>query len=158
MIDVAQCESPLGRLILAGDGEGLRHLDFAGPEAREPSAGWRENPAAHDEARRQLDEYFAGRRQRFDLRLAPRGTPFQRAVWQALLALPFGRTESYAALAARLGRPGAARSMGAAVAANPLAIVVPCHRVVGSGGGLTGYRWGLARKEALLRLEGWAGR
>jgi methylated-DNA-[protein]-cysteine S-methyltransferase len=105
-------------------------------------------------ARRQLAEYFAGHRRVFDLPLAPRGTPFQRAVWQALGTIPFGGTCSYADVAERIGRPGAARAVGAANGRNPIAIIVPCHRVIGRDGSLTGYAAGLARKRRLLDHEG----
>ena len=111
-----------------------------------------------DALRAQLAEYFAGRRTAFDLPLAPRGTPFQRRVWAELERIPFGRTLTYRALATRLGSTGAARAVGAACGRNPLAIVVPCHRVVGAGGRLTGYAGGLAAKSFLLELErGYAG-
>ncbi len=106
------------------------------------------------EARRQLDEYFAGKRRAFDLPLDPRGTSFQRAVWDELREVPFGQTVTYGELARRVGRPEAARGVGAAMAANPLPIVVPCHRVVGSSGGLTGFGGGLPRKRLLLEIEG----
>jgi methylated-DNA-[protein]-cysteine S-methyltransferase len=104
-------------------------------------------------ARTQLAEYFDGRRSDFDLPLAPRGTPFQQAVWQALLAVPFGATSTYGAIAAAIRRPKAVRAVGAAVGANPIGIVVPCHRVVGADGSLTGYAGGLDRKARLLALE-----
>ncbi|MNE36295.1 Methylated-DNA--protein-cysteine methyltransferase [compost metagenome] len=115
---------------------------------------WSEATDQLDEAVRQLDEYFAGKRQKFDLRLAPRGTEFQREVWQALLDIPFGRTTCYAELAERIGRPKAMRAVGAANGANPIAVIIPCHRVIGRDGSLTGYGGGLERKELLLRLEG----
>jgi methylated-DNA-[protein]-cysteine S-methyltransferase len=105
------------------------------------------------ELRRQLAEYFSGERRAFDLRLAPRGTPWQRAVWAALLTVPYGETIGYAELAARAGRPGAARAAGAANGRNPIAIVLPCHRVVGAGGRLTGYAGGVDAKAWLLALE-----
>ena len=107
-----------------------------------------------DDVARQLDEYFTHRRQRFDLPLAPAGTPFQLAVWAALQALPYGRTTSYAALAAGLGRPRAVRAVGAANGANPIPVIVPCHRVVGARGDLVGYGGGLERNRFLLALEG----
>ena len=106
-----------------------------------------------DELQRQLDEYFAGERWAFELALAPAGTPWQRAVWRALLALPYGETITYAELAARAGRPGAARAAGAANGRNPIAILIPCHRVVGASGALTGYGGGVDAKAALLALE-----
>src|SRR5205085_9923425 len=105
------------------------------------------------EPARQLREFFAGERTAFELPLRPAGTPFQRAVWDALLEVPYGETTGYGALAQRLGRPGAARAVGLANARNPLAIVVPCHRVVGASGALTGYAGGLERKRFLLELE-----
>ncbi|MBI5017824.1 MAG: methylated-DNA--[protein]-cysteine S-methyltransferase [Deltaproteobacteria bacterium] len=147
------CDSPIGRLRLAGDDGGLRHLHLADAEPWEVPAGWREDRGAFDGLRRQLDEYFAGLRRHFDVRLVPQGTGFQQEVWRALRTIPFGCTETYAGLAARVGRPKAARAVGAANGANPIAILIPCHRVVGRGGRLTGYSGGLARKQALLDLE-----
>jgi methylated-DNA-[protein]-cysteine S-methyltransferase len=150
-------ESPVGRLLLAGDEEGLRHLHLDEAEPWNPPADWQEDGRAFGALCRQLDEYFAGSRPSFDVRLAARGTEFQRIVWRALGEIPFGRTESYSGLAARIGKPNAVRAVGAANGANPIAIVVPCHRVLGRDGKLTGYAGGLARKEILLRLEGWRG-
>ncbi|MDF3932231.1 methylated-DNA--[protein]-cysteine S-methyltransferase [Pseudomonas citronellolis] len=147
-------DSPLCRLLLAGDEEGLRMLYMTPFEGHEPGPDWREASSQLDEAMRQLDEYFAGRRQRFEVRLAPRGTEFQRAVWKALCDIPFGQTTWYADLAERIGRPRAVRAVGAANGANPISIIIPCHRVIGRDGSLTGYGGGLPRKEALLRLEG----
>jgi methylated-DNA-[protein]-cysteine S-methyltransferase len=106
------------------------------------------------EAERQLAEYFAGRRQRFALPLDPSGTTFQRDVWDALQTIPFGETRSYAQIAKQIGQPRAVRAVGAANGRNPLSIVVPCHRVVGSTGALTGFAGGLAVKARLLALEG----
>jgi O-6-methylguanine DNA methyltransferase len=121
--------------------------------------GW-SAPAAHavhddvlDAAARQLTAYFAGDLRAFDLPLAPSGTPFQQRVWRALLEIPFGRTQSYSELAALIGAPGAARAVGLANGRNPLAIIVPCHRVIGAGGGLVGYGGGLERKRWLLDFE-----
>jgi methylated-DNA-[protein]-cysteine S-methyltransferase len=135
-------DSPLGPLgAEAGAGGALTSLVFGrggdGPE----------------ELRRQLSEYFAGERTEFDLRLAPAGTPWQRAVWDALLQVPYGETITYAELAARAGRPAAARAAGAANGRNPIAIVIPCHRVVGTSGALTGYGGGLGAKAWLLAHE-----
>jgi methylated-DNA-[protein]-cysteine S-methyltransferase len=106
-----------------------------------------------DRAARELDEYLAGTRRSFDLPLAPRGTPFQRAVWEALTAIPYGTTATYAQLATAVGRPAAVRAVGQANGRNPIAVVVPCHRVVGADGSLTGYAGGTDRKAALLDLE-----
>jgi methylated-DNA-[protein]-cysteine S-methyltransferase len=107
-----------------------------------------------DMVRMQLDEYFQGRRTRFELPLRLEGTPFQIAVWSALLDIPYGTTSTYADLATHLGRPRAARAVGAANGRNPISIIVPCHRLVGADGGLTGYGWGIDRKRSLLELEG----
>ena len=149
-------DSPIGRLLLAAGDAGLRALEF--PENRHPvkrDAGWREGThPLLSEARRQLDDYFAGRRPAFDLPLAPRGTDFQLRVWQALRAIPFGETRSYAQLAQAIDRPTALRAVGAANGRNPIPVIVPCHRVIGAGGALTGFGGGLPTKEFLLRLEG----
>jgi methylated-DNA-[protein]-cysteine S-methyltransferase len=148
-------DSPLGRLLLVGDHTGLLQvaMDIEGKPWRLDPA-WRSAATELDEACRQLDGYFAGKRQAFDLRLAPRGTAFQQAVWQALLSIPFGQTSTYSALAAQIGRPSAVRAVGAANGANPIAVIIPCHRVIGRDGSLTGYAGGLTRKALLLRLEG----
>jgi methylated-DNA-[protein]-cysteine S-methyltransferase len=115
-----------------------------------------EDPARTAEVRRQLTEYFAGDRREFDLTLAPVGTPFERSVWDELRKIPFGETRSYGEIAQALGRPGAARAVGRANGANPIPIVVPCHRVIGSDGSLTGFGGGLDAKSRLLELEGQA--
>lgn len=148
-------DSPLGRLLLAGDAAGLHLLHMNAAEPWELPADWCEDAGALDPVCRQLDEYFAGRRRTFDVALAPRGTDFQHAVWRALMDIPYGRTESYSGLALRIGQPRAVRAVGAANGANPIGIIVPCHRVIGRNGTLTGYAGGLERKEQLLRLEGW---
>ncbi|MCD9045849.1 methylated-DNA--[protein]-cysteine S-methyltransferase [Luteimonas sp. MHLX1A] len=149
-------DSPVGPLLVAASDAGLHAIAF--PENRHPvriGDDWtRGGHPLIDEARRQLAAYFAGERRDFDLPLAPRGTEFQRAVWQALAAIPYGSTESYAQLAMRLGRRGAARAVGAANGRNPLPIVLPCHRVIGASGGLTGFGGGLPTKRYLLALEG----
>jgi methylated-DNA-[protein]-cysteine S-methyltransferase len=148
----ASVDSPIGPLTVVVDADGaLTHVLFAG---QAPPAGAAAAPERCAAAAAQLREYFAGERRRFDLPLAPRGTPFQRAVWEALGALPWGETVDYGSLAARLGRPGAARAVGRANATNPIPVVIPCHRVVGRGGALTGYAGGLEAKRALLALEG----
>lgn len=156
--------SPLGELRLVASAAGLAGLWFVQGQRHEPPADLRASwptVASHpvlDAAARQLDAYFQGRRDGFDLPLdLSQGTPFQRAVWTALLAIPAGATTSYGALAAGLGRPRAVRAVGAAVGRNPLGIVVPCHRVLGAHGNLTGYAGGLDRKQALLQLECSAG-
>jgi methylated-DNA-[protein]-cysteine S-methyltransferase len=148
--------SPQGRMLLVADGKGLSSVSFIGQKyAPRVDAGWQRD-AAHPllrQAKRELAEYFAGKRQRFSVRLAPRGTTFQRAVWKAIAGVGFGRTIAYAELARRAGRPGSARAAGAATGRNPIGIIVPCHRIVGSNGSLTGYAGGLAKKRALLALE-----
>ena len=149
-------DSPCGRMLLAAEGEALCALHFLGQKhAREPGADWRLDPAAAPivQARRELDEYFEGSRTEFRVPLAPQGTPFQRAVWKAIAGVGFGETISYAELARRAGRPGSARAAGAATGRNPIGVIVPCHRIVGADGSLTGYAGGLERKRALLALE-----
>lgn len=149
-------DTPIGPLgLLAGD-DGLRMIRFHA-EADLRWAGAEARVAAHpllDAARRQLDDYFAGTRRAFDLPLAPRGTDFQLGVWRALSAIPYGDTISYAELARRIGQPSARRAVGAANGRNPLPIVVPCHRVIGADGSLTGFGGGLPTKQFLLHLEG----
>lgn len=148
-------DTPLGRVRLARTYRGLAGLWFEG-QKHHPG----ELPTLHHgddpllcEAAAQLQRYFAGTLMRFDLPLDLRGTPFQRAVWQALLRIPAGRTCSYGELAHAIGKPAAARATGAAVGRNPVPLVVPCHRVLGAGGALTGYAGGVERKRALLALE-----
>ena len=153
----AYLDTPIGALLLAGPGSALAMLDF--PEGKRPqhaTTGWTRDDLAFADARRQLQEYFAGRRQLFDLELAPQGTPFQLQVWNALRAIPFGSTCSYGAIARAIGQPSASRAVGAANGRNPLPIIVPCHRVIGSDGSLTGFGGGLPAKVFLLRLEGHA--
>jgi methylated-DNA-[protein]-cysteine S-methyltransferase len=145
-----QIESPVGALMLAGDESGLRQLSF-GPA--EPELGWKKDEASLAEAVRQLHAYFGGELEAFDLRLAPAGTAFQLAVWMELCGIPFGETISYGELARRAGNPKASRAVGLANGSNPIAIIVPCHRVIGSSGKLTGYGGGLHIKEKLLALE-----
>ena len=146
--------SPVGLLLLAGDQQGLKLIGFEeGSRQRRHEAGWVESPASFSKVRRQLAEYFAGTRQDFDLDLAPSGTEFQRQVYDELLRIPYGTTVSYAEVANRIGRPKAVRAVGAANGANPIPIVIPCHRVVGSDGSLTGFGGGLPVKRSLLALE-----
>lgn len=143
--------TPIGNLVLAGDDAGLRHILF---DPGEVPAGWIRDPDVLPAARQQLAEYFAGARRAFDLLLAPAGTPFQQRVWRALLDIPYGTTVSYGALAHDIGSPSAARAVGLANNRNPIPIVIPCHRVIGADGSLTGYGGGLRIKEHLLALEG----
>lgn len=157
MTRYARIASPLGPLLAIAVGDALAALDFTDAKyARSPEPSWIEDPAwpVLRACAAQLAEYFAGERGRFDLPLAPRGTPFQRRLWAAIAKVPYGETISYAELARRAGAPGSARAAGAATGRNPLAIVVPCHRIVATGGALTGYAGGIARKEFLLALEG----
>jgi methylated-DNA-[protein]-cysteine S-methyltransferase len=148
--------TPIGELMLTADDDGALtavHL----PNRHADPVGWERDDEHLADARRQLTEYFAGERTTFDLPLRPAGTPFQLRVWEALLRIPYGETASYGELARELGEPGQdfrlARAVGAANGRNPIAIVVPCHRVIGSSGSLTGYAGGLECKRALLDLE-----
>ena len=148
--------SPLGRILLTSDGESLTGLYLEGQKYEpEPGAGWTRNDTLplFTTTASQLAEYFAGARSSFELPLAPAGTPFQQRVWRRLLEIPYGARISYGDIAHEMGKPQAARAVGAAVGRNPLSIIVPCHRVVGSDGALTGYAGGLERKVALLELE-----
>lgn len=146
--------SPLGDLLAARDDVGLTHLYLpSGRHPSEPPAGSVRDDAAFDDARTQLGEYFAGERTRFDLPRNATGTAFQQRVWQALIEIPHGETVSYGELAAGLGSPGASRAVGLANGQNPISIVVPCHRVVGANGSLTGYAGGIEAKKWLLGHE-----
>ena len=147
-------DSPVGRLLLAGDGERLRLISFpGGTRRRTAEAGWRLDPAPFAEAIAQLRAYFSAELRDFSLPLDPQGTAFQRSVWDALLEIPYGATASYGEIARRIDRPKASRAVGAANGDNPLPIVVPCHRVIGASGKLTGFGGGLEIKAALLALE-----
>jgi methylated-DNA-[protein]-cysteine S-methyltransferase len=147
-------ESPIGTLLLAGDADGLQQILFAtdGRPAN-PNPEWREDASPLDEAVRQLKAYFAGELENFDLQLSPHGTPFQQRVWGELQKIPYGETISYGELARRIGNPKASRAVGLANGSNPISIVIPCHRVIGANGKLTGYGGGLPIKEKLLALE-----
>ena len=148
--------SPLGEMLLTAEGEAVTGLHFVGEKHYpKPDPGWQQTAdlPLFRLATEQLDEYFAGRRRVFDLPLAPRGTPFQKAVWSALGLIPYAKTWSYVDLAKHIGDHKAARAVGAANGHNPISIVVPCHRVIGSNGSLTGYAGGLERKQKLLALE-----
>ena len=147
-------ESPIGPLLAAGDEEGLRFLLFTrGRDRATPKADWEPDRSALKETARQLSAYFTGKLHAFDLLVAPEGTPFQQSVWQQLQRIPYGETISYGELARRLGNPKAVRAVGLANGSNPISIVIPCHRVVGTNGKLVGYGGGLPIKQALLALE-----
>lgn len=156
MISFIEHPSPLGSLLLAATEKGLcglyfeQHKYFGGPH------GWREDASnPHLKAAVcQLDEYFADARKEFDIALDLAGTPFQRAVWEALRSLPFGATSTYQAIARHVANPKAIRAAGTAIGRNPVSIIVPCHRVLGTSGGLSGYAGGLERKRYLLAHEG----
>ncbi len=147
-------ESPVGELLASADAAGqVTGLHFLDGRTPARDAGWVRDERALAPLRRQLEEYFAGERREFELELAPSGSPFQLEVWRALRAIPYGETASYGEIAAEVGQPGAARAVGGANNRNPIAIVIPCHRVIGASGSLTGYGGGLPRKQQLLALE-----
>ena len=147
--------SPIGDLLLAGDGEVIFLISFAdGSKIKYAQAEWTCDAAPFAQAISQLQAYFAGELERFDLPIELRGTPFQVSVWEELSRIPFGSTLSYGELAQRIDRPKAVRAVGAANGANPVPVVVPCHRVIGSDGSLTGFGGGIERKKFLLTLEG----
>jgi len=148
--------SPIGELLLLADGDPLTGLTMAEHDCRpapRPEPGWRRDESPFRAVHAQLRAYFAGELRTFELPLRMTGTPYQRLAWDGLLTIPFGATISYAEQARRIGRPGAARAVGAANGRNPISIVVPCHRVIGADGTLTGYGGGLDRKEWLLQHE-----
>lgn len=147
-------QSPVGRILLAGNTRALTHLSFQdGRHPTEPDPRWTYSEKPFQHPIRQLNEYFSGKRKTFTIALAPEGTPFQQRVWQALRTIPYGRTSSYGQIAKAIGKPTAARAVGAANGQNPISIIVPCHRVIGSNGKLVGYGGGLSIKEALLDHE-----
>jgi methylated-DNA-[protein]-cysteine S-methyltransferase len=149
--------SPCGRMLLTADEKAITSVSFVGQKyAPRVQRDWQRDAhhAPIRQAKRELAEYFGGRRKRFSVKLAPHGTAFQRAVWKAIAQVRFGNTIAYGELARRAGRPGSARAAGAATGRNPIGVIVPCHRIVGSNGALTGYAGGLAKKRALLALEG----
>ena len=153
----ARHNSPLGLILLAISHDALSALWFDGQRHQPDPTPWPEAPnhPVANQTRAQLDDYFAGQRTAFDLPLdLSSGTAFQQAVWRALLTIPAGSTRSYGAISAEIGRPTAVRAVGGAIGRNPVSILVPCHRVVGASGALTGYAGGLERKMALLQLEG----
>lgn len=143
-------DTPIGPLLVAGDPQRLRKVHFA---PSHPDREWEQADEPFAGIATQLNEYFAGRRRTFDVELAMEGTPFQLEVWSALLQIPYGEVRSYADVARQIGRPKAVRAVGAANGANPIPIIVPCHRVIGSSGALTGFGGGLGVKRQLLELE-----
>jgi methylated-DNA-[protein]-cysteine S-methyltransferase len=150
-------QSPQGRMLLVANDDGVSGVYFVGQKYfPEKEKEWKRDPdhAPLRQVKRELAEYFAGKRKRFEVALAPEGTPFQRSVWKAISSVGFGKTLTYAELAGKAGFPGSARAAGAATGRNPISVIVPCHRIVGSDGSLTGYAGGLNRKRALLVLEG----
>ncbi|MCU0790561.1 MAG: methylated-DNA--[protein]-cysteine S-methyltransferase [Nitratireductor sp.] len=154
-VHYAYLESPVGPLMLAGSDAALGMVSFpSGRGARSPKPGWIEDAGAFRETIRQLQAYFAGELTQFDLPLAPEGNSFQLKVWNALLQIPYGSTATYGEIAIAIGEPlSASRAVGAANGANPLPIVIPCHRVIGAGGALVGFGGGLETKKFLLELE-----
>jgi len=151
--------SPIGEILVAGDEEGLKYVGFPSGKGRlEPETSWALDEQGFNDVAHQLAEYFAGTRTVFDLKLAPHGTPFQLSVLHALQQIPYGQTCSYQDIATRIGKPKAVRAVGAANGRNPLPIVIPCHRVIGANGSLTGFGGGLPTKRYLLDLEQSRGR
>jgi methylated-DNA-[protein]-cysteine S-methyltransferase len=146
-------DSPIGELLLTGDGAALAGLYMQAGRPKRIDPSWRRSDAAFAAAVAQLGEYFAGERREFDLPLAPRGAAFQLRAWEALREIPYGETVTYGEQARRIGHPDAARAVGAANGRNPIAVIVPCHRVIGANGSLTGFGGGLERKRLLLDLE-----
>jgi methylated-DNA-[protein]-cysteine S-methyltransferase len=144
----------IGTLMLAGDEAGLRHIEFENkPNNLAIHSDWKRNPACFAPLKAQLRAYFKGELEQFDICLAPVGTPFQLKVWQALRAIPYGRLVSYKSIAEDVGNPKAVRAVGSANAKNPIPIIVPCHRVIGNNGSLTGFGGGLDVKKRLIELE-----
>ena len=154
-LEYTYMETPVGQLMLAGEGEVLHHLSFpSGKMCFKPKPDWDYHASAFKQTRHQIDDYFAGQLKRFDLALAPSGTEFQRKVLGALQKIPFGQMRSYKDIAKTIGRPNSMRAVGAANGRNPIPLIIPCHRVVGADGSLTGFGGGLDTKAFLLRLEG----
>jgi methylated-DNA-[protein]-cysteine S-methyltransferase len=152
-------DSPIGELLLVGDGETLSGLYMQdGRKPKQIATDWTESAASFTDVKRQLEEYFAGERTTFEVKLAAEGAPFEREVWHALEEIPYGETVSYGEIARRVGQPTAARAVGTANGRNPISVIVPCHRVIGANGSLTGYGGGLERKRLLLELERGQGR
>ena len=143
-------DTPIGAILIAGEGDAIVETYFAGAK---PKPDWIRDDDALREAANQLRAYFAGESRNFDLPLAPRGTEFQQSVWNALQQIPYGETTTYSTIAERIGRPAAVRAVGAANGANPIPIVIPCHRVIGANGSMTGFGGGIDVKRQLLALE-----
>lgn len=155
MICYTYLDSPIDKLLVACDNKGLRQLTFENHRHPRPiQEDWIEDAKQFTEVKKQLGEYFAGKREVFDLPLSLHGTEFQQQVWQALVQLPYGRTTTYTDLSNSIGRPDAVRAVGTAIGRNPISIIVPCHRVLATDGSLAGFAGGLDRKTALLKLEG----
>ena len=157
MTRFARFETPLGTVLATAAGGFITSVNFIDAKYTKPiDPEWTQDPdsPALKECAAQLGDYFGGKRRSFDLPLAPEGTPFQKRVWQEIARVPFGATLTYSELAARAGAAGSARAAGAATGRNPIAVIVPCHRIVGSDGSLTGYAGGLERKTKLLEIEG----
>jgi methylated-DNA-[protein]-cysteine S-methyltransferase len=150
MLCYTYVDTPIGAILIAGDENAIVKIHFAGAE---PQPDWTHHPAALRDAASQLRAYFTGERQTFDLPLAPRGTEFQQSVWTALQQIPYGETTTYSAIAYKIGKPAAVRAVGAANGANPIPIVIPCHRVIGANGSMTGFGGGIDVKRQLLGLE-----
>ena len=147
-------KSPVGRILLVGNGQSLKRLAFQdGTHSLKQDPTWTYAEAPFKKPIKQLKEYFSGERKSFNIKLSPTGTPFQQQVWQALRSIPYGKTVSYGEIAKTIGKPQASRAVGAANGKNPISIIVPCHRVIGSSGKLVGYGGGLPIKETLLTLE-----
>jgi methylated-DNA-[protein]-cysteine S-methyltransferase len=148
-------DSPIGQLLLSADDGGLTgaYMETRSHGPADVASDWVHDAGPFSAAHEQLDEYFAGERTEFDVPLNPSGTSFQQRVWQALRTIPYGEVRSYGEIAEQIGKPGAARAVGLANGRNPISIIVPCHRVIGASGALTGYGGGLERKQALLDLE-----
>ena len=153
-VSYTRIDSPVGKLLLAADAQGLRLVSFESSKRAAPvQSDWMEDRSPFAEVIRQLQAYFSGELKQFDLPLAPEGTEFQLRVWNSLRTIPYGETISYAQLAQKVGNPQAVRAVGLANGGNPIPIIVPCHRVIGSDGSLTGFGGGLANKKILLALE-----
>jgi len=148
------CHSPIGQLLLVGKGNILEELHF--PNSAEHAVikdSWQQNENSFSDILQQLNEYFTGRRKNFEMKICPEGTDFQRRVWQELQQIPYGKTASYGEIAKRINNPKACRAVGGANAKNPIPIIIPCHRIIGNDGSLTGFGGGLDIKRKLLRLE-----